>query len=154
MGCAERIVVREPELNPNKKRYRQWVVRDTALVDRLGYEIDLKGITPKTHAEAIDLCCGDGGVAQYLQKRGWDHLTLVDQFKPVEPLVATDDWRYLNLGQLRFALEHGEELPSDIESMRGRFDVVTLVQGFIGRREEELKICKFFAKPEAYIYCI
>ncbi len=149
-----KVTIENPELNPIDQGLRRWTYElGNRTKKRFVEHLKEDGVTPLTHPKAIDLCAGDGSMAQILIENGWSpkNITCVDQFVTKTPLADGAKWKYINLGALASSLKIEEDLEPEIVQMKGNYDIVTLVQGHMGRVEEQA-IVKFFTKPNGFSF--
>jgi hypothetical protein len=144
------ILIAQPLTNTDP--YRNYSLQDKKFTNET--EVFMLGaITPGNYPKAIDLCSGDGALALFLIQRGWkpENITCVDRYISPTPLVTGVSWLYMDLNLLATALETHEPVPSCIGQLRGAFDVVTHIQGYL-QRDEQKYVNEFFIRDKGYLY--
>jgi len=153
-----KIEVTEALANPSDQQLRRWTCefrgRGT-IWEHLNRRLDEQGISFDTHPQVVDLCAGDGSIAALMVERGWSprQITNIDLYETSTPLVDGCNWKYLDLGALAWAIECGDSINHEVTRLRHKFNVVTLVQGFLGEEHEE-SVVNYFLKPGGFSFHI
>lgn len=126
-----------------------------SMVGQIGELMLVSGVRPDTHPGAIELCAGDGPLADWLTRNGWEpkNVYCVDMYRSPDPLAESVNWLYLDLEQLVNALYTHGPIPENILSLKHQFHLVSMAfnDGKMLSNGEKYA-CSFFARTDAFIY--
>lgn len=110
-------------------------------------------VTAEKFPRAVDLFAGDGSWARRLIDNGWkpENITCIDIYVSPTPLVEGVNWRHMNLVALYEALKKRAILPTEVESLRGGWDLTTMSYGSVlygGDQYSDKRISRFFTRPK------
>jgi hypothetical protein len=144
-NLANLIVERHPQQN-DPRNLIDYTRYDTDAGRRIIERIHELQITPQAYPKAIDLFAGNAGVAEILAMQGWQDITCIDQYDPTESRVPDAKWFNWNLGMLDLVLKMKDELPEEVNALRGKFDLALMVQT---HKEADVlaEVAGFFLKP-------
>jgi len=146
------IELPHPGINTDKDRRFTYLNKD-GIWSEIGKYFDGLGIFAYNYPLAADVCAGDGSVAALLVGRGSSpkDIYCFDKARTLSPLVKRVNWRYWNLYNLGVAIRGGEQLPRNIEKLKGFFDFVAMAQSF-GVYEYAHEVCGFLVRAGGIVY--
>ena len=131
---------------------RRWSERRNA--QKLYNRILLDNLTPINHRYAVDLCSGDGVMAEILVNLGWNprDIVCIDKFSSPTPLVTDARWLYVDLTQWADAITGNEPVPPIFMSMKSTFHIVISAMTMEVPLQKIETVSNFLLAPGGYSY--
>lgn len=144
------ILIPNPKINKDKNRAYSY--KDPEIMSVISDQIKCFHVSFTTHPRLVDLCSGDGSIAQMMTELGWQpkNITCIDQCVSPTPVVQGVHWEYMDLKNLAFTIRRNEPLPPQVEQYRRAFDVVTEWLGYADPRDFA-DLYRFFARQGGFI---
>lgn len=147
------IIMDAPGINTMSIELRAFSYREgSSLIGEVEQYMKRKNISPISHPLAVDICAGDGSGARILVDHKWEaqNITCIDRYQSPVPLVNGATWLYWDVQALARHLLAERPLPTRVEALRNKFDIVFLLLSPL--TEDEVKsVCDFMVNQRGVI---